>query len=250
VTAGSRGIGRGCAEALADQGFSLAVCARDQELLDEVVGHLGALGAQALAVVADLRRREAIEEVFERVDEAYGRLDVLVANAGGPARGDFGTVMEEDWEDAYHLTLMSVVRSIRLAVPRMDRGFGRIVVVGSSSVRRPIPDLVLSNVFRPALAGLVKTVAAELGPDGITVNLVAPGRIDTGHARCSDERRAHLRGTSYDEVRREFERAIPIGRYGSPREFGACVAFLASAEAAYITGQTILVDGGLVSALP
>jgi 3-oxoacyl-[acyl-carrier protein] reductase len=146
---------------------------------------------------------------------------------------------------------MSVVRSFRLAIERMQPNrFGRLLVIGSSSIRQPISELVLSNAFRPALAGVVKTLAGEVAADGITVNMVAPGRVDTERVRELDERRAENAGVPVEEFRRSFERTIPAGRYGHPAEVGAVVAFLASDAAAYVTGQTILVDGGLVRTLP
>jgi 3-oxoacyl-[acyl-carrier protein] reductase len=146
---------------------------------------------------------------------------------------------------------MSAVRAIRLAVPRMRAGgFGRIIVIGSSSVRQPVAGITLSNAFRPALAGLVKNLAVDLAGDGITVNMVSPGRIDTGRVRSLDAGRAQREGRDADEVRRSSEASIPMGRYGTVHEIGALVAFLASDAAGYITGQTPLVDGGMVPTLP
>jgi 3-oxoacyl-[acyl-carrier protein] reductase len=174
-------------------------------------------------------------------------VDVLVANAGGPPPGGFADTDDDAWSAAFDLVVMSVVRAVRAALPSMvERGRGRVVVIGSSSVVSPLPSLVLSNVLRPALAGLVASLAQEVAPHGVTVNLVAPGRFDTDRVRMLDERRAAAAGTSVEAFRRAAEDGIPIGRYGRAEELGAVVAFLASDGAAYLTGQSILLDGGLV----
>jgi 3-oxoacyl-[acyl-carrier protein] reductase len=249
VLAGSRGMGRGSALALARQGCRIAITGREVTSLETTRGELAALGAEPISVASDVADADGLVEVVERVDDAYGRLDVLIANAGSPARGPFLSITDEDWEHAYQLTLMSVVRSTRQAIARMRDG-GRIVVIGSSSVRRPIPNLTVSNALRPALNGLVKSLAVELAPTGITVNMVSPGRVDTDHARRSDERRADARNVSYEVVRAEYEAAIPMGRYGTAEEVGEMVAYLAGPGSGYITGQSVLVDGGLVATLP
>jgi 3-oxoacyl-[acyl-carrier protein] reductase len=250
VTAGTAGLGLGAAEQLAAAGHDLLVCGRDRGRLDEAVARLRAAGAQAHGFVADVRSREELEALFDEADRVFGRLDVVVANAGGPEKGDFADIDDATWREAFDLILMSVVRTVSLALPRFPASGGRIVVTGSSSVRRPLPGLVLSNTFRPALAGLVKSLAVELAPSRTTVNLVAPGRIDTERVRALDEWRAHRRGVPIDVERAEAQASIPFGRYGTPAEFGAAVAFLASPAAGYITGQTILVDGGFAPTLP
>jgi len=151
----------------------------------------------------------------------------------------------------YELTLMSVVRSVRRAIELMrPRGYGRIVVIGSSSVRKPIPDLTLSNTYRPAIAGLVKTLAMELGDAGITVNMVCPGRVSTERTRELDQRKADSTGQTLEEVRAESRRLIPMGEFGRPEDIASMVAYLTSEEAGYVTGQTVFVDGGLVATLP
>lgn len=250
VMAGSGGLGRGCAEALARDGHAVVVCARRAEALDGTVRALRALGSDAMGVPADVAKAADLERVFAAADERFGRLDVLVANAGGPPPGTLLGLADDRWEAAFELTLMSAVRAMRAAIPRMQRGrFGRIVILGSSSVRQPLENLVLSNAFRPAIVGVVKSVAPEVAADGITVNMVSAGRVDTARVRELDEGRAKARGISYAELRASAEKAIPAGRYGTPAEVGALVAFLASEAAGYITGQSILVDGGMVRAL-
>ena len=250
VMAASKGLGRGCAEALGSAGYRLMLCARNQAGLDDVVASLRARNVEAAGVTADVSETSELERVFKAVDDTYGRLHVLVANAGGPPPGTFLRVTEEQWVTAFNLTLMSAVRAMQMAVPRIQAtGDGRLIVIGSSSVKQPIPGLVLSNAFRPALLGVVKTLSQELAPEGITVNMVSPGRIDTDRVRTLDENRAREQSVSYEQVRSQSEQTIPARRYGDPSELGSLVAFLAGRDAGYITGQSILVDGGMVSAL-
>ncbi|MDT0303066.1 SDR family oxidoreductase [Streptomonospora wellingtoniae] len=253
VMAGTRGLGQASAAELLRGGLQVTVCGRDGDRLEEAVSELGAVaGPEAVAgVCADVSSAEGVEGLIDGAVQRYGRLDVLVVNAGGPPPGDFADVSMDDWDTAYALTLRSAVTAIRSAVPAMrEGGFGRIVIIGSSSVRRPIGGLVLSNVFRPALTGLVKSLSTDLAPEGITVNMVSPGRIDTERVRTLDERKARRQGTTAEEVRRGAEASIPAGRYGRPEELGAMVGFLAEERAGYVTGQSLLVDGGLVPSLP
>lgn len=251
VLAASKGLGRGCAEALAGHGWNLVVCSRTQQGVDETVGALEARGVQASGITADVRDPAQLDEVFAHADRTFGRLDALVCNAGGPPHGGFDEIDDDAWRLAFELTLMSVIRAFRSAIPRMrEAGHGRLLVLGSSSVRQPLANLILSNAYRPAILGVVKSLAAELAPDGITVNMVSPGRIDTERVQVLDARNAARQGVPVEEVRRASQSRIPMGRYGQPSDLGAMVAFLASDEAGYVTGQSILIDGGLVTSLP
>lgn len=251
VLAASKGLGRACAEALAAKGWDLVVCSRTSEGVADTVQALEAAGARAEGIEADVSRAEDVQTVFAHADETFGRLDALVCNAGGPPPGDFLALDDDQWARGFELTLMSAVRAMRAAIPRMrEGGYGRLVVLGSSSVRRPIPNLVLSNAYRPALAGVIKSLAVELGPDGITANMVSPGRLETERVGQLDAKNAEKQGKTPEQVKAASEASIPMGRYGRPADLANAVAFLVSDEAGYITGQSLLVDGGMVPTIP
>jgi 3-oxoacyl-[acyl-carrier protein] reductase len=246
VMAASRGLGRASADALAAAGHDLVLLARDAARLAETAAELRRHGGAVDTQAVDVADGAALERAVGGVAAERG-VDVLVANAGGPPPGRFTDADDGAWQAAFDLVVMSVVRATRLVLPSMvARGRGRVVVIGSSSVVSPLPSLVLSNALRPALAGLVASLAQEVARDGVTVNLVAPGRFDTDRVRTLDERRASAAGTTLEEFVRRTEDSIPIGRYGRAEELGGVVAFLASDAASYLTGQSILLDGGLV----
>ena len=251
VLAASKGLGRACAEALVDDGWKLVVCSRTDQGVGDTVAALRERGAVASGVVADVATVAGIGAVFAHLDATHARLDALVCNAGGPPPGTFLSLDDDAWARGYELTLMSAVRAIREAIPRMrETGYGRLIVLGSSSVRRPIPNLVLSNAYRPALAGVIKSLAVELGPDGITANMVSPGRIDTDRVRELDAKIGERQGLTPEQARAASESTIPMGRYGEPSDLAAAVAFLASPASGYVTGQSLMIDGGLVPTLP
>ncbi|WP_257312084.1 SDR family oxidoreductase [Geothrix fuzhouensis] len=251
VTAASRGLGRASAEALARAGCDLAICSRDQASLDRAAEEIRrATGRAVLPVVADLACAEDVQRVFEAAMAAYGRVDVLVSNTGGPPPGPFMAFDDAAWQGAFDSLLMPAVRLARSVVPGMtERNWGRILFITSSAVKQPIPALVLSNSLRAAVTAMAKTLAGQVAKHGITVNCVAPGRIFTDRVRFLDGEAAKAGGRSMEDIQAEQGARIPVGRYGEPREFGEAVAFLAGQNASYITGSTLAVDGGAISSL-
>jgi len=251
VTAASDGLGFASARALAVEGAAVALCSRDRARAAAAAERIAdETGATALAFQADVASDTDLRTLFEQATAALGGLEVLVCNAGGPPPGGFEKLEESQWDLAYHLTLQSVVRSIRYALPHLRAaGGGRVLAITSSSVKRPLANLLLSNVFRPAVQGLIKTLSSELAADGIQLNCLAPGRIETGRVNQLDRALAERQGSSFEEVRERSLAAIPMGRLGTPEEFGRVAAFLCSEAASYMTGATVLVDGGAVRCL-
>ena len=235
VCGASAGIGLGCAEALAGEGANVVMLARGAEALEREAARLG-----ALAVRGDVTSAADLERLVERTVTTHGGVDILVLNSGGPPRTRALDVEDDAVRDAVELLLLSSIRLVRLCRPHLERsGRGRVIAITSSSVKEPIDNLALSNAIRPGLVGWLKTVARELGPAGVTVNSIAPGRIDTERLR-----EVYPDGPSDTDLA-----AIPAGRLGAPREVGDVVCFLASERAAYVTGATIAVDGGLTRGL-
>ena len=248
VAAASRGIGKAVALGLAREGACVAMFSRDRDAI-EAAGREVAdqTGADVLALAADVTRVEELERVVDDVLHRWGRIDVLFNNAGGPPPGTFRDADDAAWQRAFELNLLSTIRLSRLTIPSMrERRWGRIVNLTSTSVRQPIDNLILSNAIRSGVVAMAKTLSNELAPDGITVNTVAPGRIETDRLRQVDDATARANGVSVEETRRASEAQIPVGRYGRPEELAAAVVFLASEQASYITGQILAVDGGLI----
>jgi 3-oxoacyl-[acyl-carrier protein] reductase len=235
VCGGSEGIGLGIAEALAEEGANLVLFARRPEVLEREAERLG-----ATAVAGDVSVARDLERLVQTTVEAHGGIDILVNNSGGPPRTTALEMNEENTLKAVNLLLVSAVRLTSLSLPYLERSkAGRIVNVTSSTVREPVDNLALSNAVRPGVVGWAKTLARELGPKGITVNSIAPGRIDT----------ARVREVYPDGPTEADLAAIPLRRLGTPREIGDLVAFLCSDRAAYISGTVIPVDGGLLRSL-
>jgi 3-oxoacyl-[acyl-carrier protein] reductase len=249
VLAASSGLGFACAEALALEGAQVAICGREGTKVERAAQKIS--GAKpVLAYEADVSKDASLKSLFEKAVKDLGGLDILICNAGGPPPGGFSALDEDKWDLAYQLTLQSVVRSVRYALPHLKQsGGGSILVIGSSSMKQPIPNLLLSNVFRPAIQGLCKTLSAELAPDHIRVNCIAPGRVETERINQLDEATAQKQNISLEEVKKRSLESIPMGRLGQPEEFGKVAAFLCSEAASYMTGSTLYVDGGSVKAL-
>jgi 3-oxoacyl-[acyl-carrier protein] reductase len=251
VTAASSGLGFATAHALAREGARVAICSRDGARAEAAAERIAAdTGASVHAFVADVAVTADLERLVAAAERALGGLDVLVNNAGGPPTGGFDSLDDDDWRRGFELTLMSVVRTTRLALPLLERsGGGSVLTLLSSSVKQPIPNLLISNVYRPGLAGLTKSLAIDLAPRGIRVNGLAPGRIGTERTHELNAALAERQGTTPEEVMRASVANIPMGRLGRPEEFGRVAAFLCSPAASYVTGHVMIVDGGSVRAL-
>lgn len=246
VAAASRGLGRAVAEELAREGASLVICARGEEALRRAAAAIARDSQVAVeAVAADLGVADDVARVVRRAHERFGRVDVLVTNAGGPPAGPFEQHDPAGWHDAVQQNLMSVVELVRGVLPGMkERRWGRIVNITSIAVKQPVENLILSNSIRAAVTGLARTLANEVAPFGVTVNNVLPGYTRTQRVEELAARNAALRGTTPEDERAVWESQIPMARLGEPREFAAAVAFLASERASYITGTSLPVDGG------
>jgi 3-oxoacyl-[acyl-carrier protein] reductase len=247
VTAASRGMGKACAMGLAAEGARVVMCSRTEADVRSAADEIRSqTGSEVLAMAADVTRAADVKALAARAREAFGGVDVLVANCGGPPRGGLEQVTDEQWYGAFEVSLLSVVRLIREVVPSMrERKWGRILTIQSVSVKQPVEGLLLSNAIRPGVLGMVKTLAPELGKDNITINVVCPGRIMTdrflGGAKQS--------GLPLDEYVKNSAADVPLRRIGTPEEFANVLVFLASERASYVTGVALQVDGGVVRGL-
>jgi 3-oxoacyl-[acyl-carrier protein] reductase len=231
VCGASSGLGLASAEALAEEGANVTMFSRRRDELEREANRIG-----ALAVRADVTNAADLQRVVDRTVEAFGGVDILVWNSGGPPAATASEVTDDALEAAFELLVQPAVRLVRLCLPHLERSpAGRIVFITSAAAKEPTPHLALSNILRPGATGFGKTLSRELGPKGITVNCVAPGRIDT-------PRMTELYGETGPPP--EELAQIPLRRLGKPREFGDVVCFLASDRAAYVSGTTVLVDGG------
>ncbi|MBD3407502.1 MAG: SDR family oxidoreductase [Candidatus Lokiarchaeota archaeon] len=237
VTAASRGLGFSVAQSLVKEGATVIICSRTEKSLQEAVE---SLGPSSKYVIADVSKPEDILTLVEQVSDSTSHLDGLFVNAGGPPPGEFSDISDSEWRESFELTLMSAVRLTREFLPLLKKSKDASILYSTSiSVKQPIPNLLLSNALRPAVIGMMRTLADEIGPDGIRVNAICPGYIQT-------DRVTQLFEASTDSsLKANLISQIPLGRIGSPNEFGAVCTFLLSPIASYIHGALLLVDGGL-----
>ncbi|MES2187398.1 MAG: SDR family oxidoreductase [Pseudomonadota bacterium] len=244
------GLGGAIAAALAAEGVKLALADVSAEALATTQKTVEAAGAQAISLVWDLADLGAIDAHITRIEAELGPVDILVNNTGGPPPTTASGQSAELWEKHFQSMVLSVIQITDRVLPGMrQRKWGRIVTSTSSGVVAPIANLGISNALRMTLVGWSKTLAREVGQDGITSNIVLPGRIATGRIRFLDEQKAKRENRSVEAVSTESTASIPLGRYGEPEEYGKVVAFLASTAASYLTGSVIRVDGGLIASV-
>jgi 3-oxoacyl-[acyl-carrier protein] reductase len=246
VAGSSQGIGRATAFALAAEGAAVALCARREAELEKTAAEIRSRhSVEVFTRSFDVAHDGAVRAFVTAVHERFGHVDVCVPNAGGPPAKPFLDTTLEDWEHAWQLNLRSAIVFAQAVIPHMQQQrWGRIVTLTSYTVKQPVPELILSNTIRAGMLGLVRSLAGQFGRDGITVNNVGPGFTATDRSRSLLEGRAKNRNVSLEQVQRELEEEIPIGRMATPEEVAATIVWLASVPAASITGQTILVDGG------
>jgi 3-oxoacyl-[acyl-carrier protein] reductase len=248
VGGASKGLGRACAQVLAEEGARVALCSRSQGELDKAAQEIrDTTGSETLAVVGDLDRPEAVRDLVAATVARFGRLDVLVSNSGGPPLARAVNATEEQWATAVQRSLLFFARMAREAIPHLKKaGGGRIINILASTVYQPIPNLALSGVTRLGVVAFAKSLADEVGRDGILVNNVCPGSILTERMLSNVTNRAKELGIPVDKALEQRAGETAVGRIGEPREMAYLVAFLASSRSSYITGTTMLVDGGLV----
>ncbi|WP_459501166.1 SDR family oxidoreductase [Bacillus sp. C1] len=250
VVASSQGLGKAIAAELIKEGTNVMILSRSEEKLAALQKELLTLNkGNVMYTVCDVTNKESIEQAIQYTIQTFGTIDILVNNAGGPKPGTFEQLTDEDWYHSFELNLLSYVRMIREVLPYMKTQGGKIINIASSSIKEPIPGLLLSNTFRVGITGLAKTLATELAPHNILINTIAPGRIATDRIASLDQTLAEKHGITVEDVQKQYEATIPLGRYGHPSEFAVFAVFLASDANTYITGQSFLVDGGMVKSL-
>ncbi|MFA1820055.1 SDR family oxidoreductase [Virgibacillus oceani] len=252
VLAASKGLGKATAKQFATEGAHVLISSRNKEELqktrDEIRSETG--NNHVEYTVCDITVAQSVKELVSKAVELYGTVDILINNAGGPPAGIFDKVDDRDWQNAFELNLLSFVRAIREVLPHMrNHGSGHIINLASSSIKQPIDNLILSNTFRAGMVGFSKSLSQELAQDNILINTIGPGRIATDRVAHLDNVKAEKLNIAYEEVKSQSEKSIPMGRYGTPEEFANMVVYLCSSANTYITGQSLLVDGGMVKAL-
>jgi 3-oxoacyl-[acyl-carrier protein] reductase len=245
VVASSQGLGRAIAEQFVKEGTNVMLASRNEDQLREVKSELEKLGSGKVSFVrCDITNNDEIAAMVQQTAEEFGGIDILINNAGGPPAGSFEDMEDEDWQQSFELNLLSYIRIIREALPYLKENGGSIINIASSSIREPIPGLILSNTFRMGISGLAKTLANEFAPYNILVNTVAPGRIGTDRIKQLDKITAEKNNITPTDVAEKAKQSIPLGREGTPEEFANVIVFLASEGNTYMTGSSFFVDGG------
>lgn len=250
VSGGSEGIGFATAKTLAEEGATVVIGSRSAEKLEQAKQLLSTFGDRIVINPLDVTDLNSIRQWVATAVAKFDRIDGLLLNAGGPKASQFEQLNEADWQAGFELILLSAIRMIYAVLPIMQKQQqGSIVAITSLTVKEPLSEIVLSNVFRTGLTSLLKTLSRDLAQYQIRVNSVLPGRIDTARIQQLDATRAEQTGTSFAQIQDAARQSIPLGRYGKPEEMGKVSAFLLSEAASYITGQAILVDGGMLKGM-
>lgn len=251
VAASSKGLGKASALELAKEGANVMLSGRSEQELKLAKAELEKVAKGKVEyTLCDITKPEQLTAAVQKTVSMFGTIDILINNSGGPPAGTFEKFTDEDWIKAFELTLLSYIRLIREVLPYMkENRIGKIINLTSSSIKQPIPGLLISNTLRLGVVGMAKTLSMELAPYNILVHTIAPGRIATDRVTWLDEIKAKQAGVTVEEVEADSKKTIPLGRYGTPEEFGKVVAFLASEAASYMTGSVVQVDGGMIKGL-
>jgi 3-oxoacyl-[acyl-carrier protein] reductase len=252
VTASSKGLGKATALEFAKEGATVLLSSRTEETLAQTVEEIKEMtnNPNVHYKTCDMSSAPELNALFKWVNEEFGGVDVLINNTGGPTAGGFKDLADEDWMTAFEKNLLSYIRTTRSVLPYMqENDFGRIINISSSSTKEVIDGLILSNTFRSGMVGLTKSLAREYAKHNILVNTIGPGRIATERIAELDQLTADIQGISIEDVIKTNKNLIPIGRYGEPEEFAKVVVFLASPANTYMTGQSLIIDGGMLKAL-
>ena len=250
VAAASKGLGYGIARTLAEEGAGVSIGSRNKENISSAADTIGReTGSEARGYHLDMKDGDTIACWVEDTLRDFGGIDGLVVNAGGPPPGKFEDFTENQWSEAFELTLLSAVRLIRHALPALKESRGSILTITSISVREPVDNLILSNVMRSGVVGLVKSISKEFAPYGIRVNNIIPGFFDTDRLKNLDKGQSERTGVPLEEVKNKRKSTVPLGRYGDPAEFGKAAAFLLSGAAGYTTGHSFVLDGGFMKSV-